>query len=87
MAQATLHLVLDQIKTLNPDELRQVSQAVQERLDVREESRRHWQFYQALISSGLVRQLRKPAATSSPQRRLIAVQGEPVSQTIIEERR
>lgn len=87
MAQATLHLVLDQIKTLNLDELRQVSQAVQERLDVREESHKRWEFYRALISSGLVRQLRKPAVTPLPPRRLITVQGDPVSQTIVEERR
>jgi hypothetical protein len=87
VAQVTLQQILEEIKTLDPDELRQLSRAVQERLSPQEEARKRQAFHQALLASGLVRQIKTPPELDMSGRRLARVQGEPVSQTIIEERR
>ena len=44
-------------------------------------------LHQALRAAGLVTQVRQPRAADTPQRRRIAVQGKPVSATLLEERR
>jgi hypothetical protein len=87
MAQTVLHQILEQIKTLDSNELLQVSRAVQERLVPQAEVRKRQVFHQALLTSGLVRQIKMPLSPDISKRRLVQVQGQPVSQTIIEERR
>ena len=87
MVQATLHQILEQIKTLDPDELHQMSRAVQERLTPLEEVRKRQAFHQALLASGLVKQIKTPPSVDVAERRLVQVEGRPVSQTLIEERR
>ncbi|WP_013320858.1 hypothetical protein [Gloeothece verrucosa] len=44
-------------------------------------------FYQALLESGLVKQIKNPTYDEPTKRKLLEVQGKPVSETIIEERR
>jgi hypothetical protein len=51
------------------------------------ESPKRETFHQALLASGLVKQIRPPRLDRDAQRRLIEVQGPPVSETIIAERR
>lgn len=87
MAQTILHQVLEYIKTLEPEELLQVSRAVRERLVSQEEARKRQMFYQTLLASGLVRQIKTPPSIDVSRRQLAQIQGKPVSQTIIEERR
>jgi uncharacterized protein involved in exopolysaccharide biosynthesis len=87
VAQATLYQILDQLPTLEVDELRQLNQAVQERLAPQEQAQKREAFHQALLASGLVRQIKPPRRADDSPRRLIEVQGKPVSETIIEERR
>ena len=87
MAQTVLYQVLEQIKTLEPNKLLQVSRAVQERLGSEVDVRKRQAFHQALLASGLVRQIKTPLQLPISERQLIQVQGKPVSQTIIEERR
>ena len=87
MSQGTLRKVLEQITTLEADELQEVRRAVQERLASTEERNKHARFYQALVASGLIREIKNPPAADVPERRLAEVQGEPVSETIIQERR
>lgn len=87
MQQAVLQQVLEQINVLNSRELLQVQKAVQERLDRPSEAQRRRSFYRALRASGLVKQVKKRSATVPVQRKLVVVEGPPVSQTIIEERR
>ena len=43
-------------------------------------------FHQALLSQGLVKEVKKPAVATPIERQLIEVNGKPVSETIIEER-
>lgn len=87
MAQATLNQILAQIETLELEELQQLNQAIQRYLADKEEAAQRTKFYQALLTSGLVKQLKQPSYSQPTERRLIQVQGKPVSETIIEERR
>lgn len=87
MPQATLHQILDQLPALEPEELRQLDQAVRSRLVPQAESSKRETFHQALLVSGLVKQIRPPRQYEDAPRRLIEVQGQPVSETIIAERR
>ncbi|GET44088.1 hypothetical protein [Microseira wollei] len=80
--------LLDQLKTLELAELQQLNQAIQDYLTLKEDAaKRMGAFHQALLTSGLVRQIKKPSQERLNQRRLIHVEGKPVSETIIEERR
>lgn len=86
MPKAILNQILDQLQGLEPSELQQLSQAIQKRLKDSPPAK-YAAFHQALVGSGLVRQIRNPSVESRAQQHLIQVQGEPVSQTIVGERR
>ncbi|NJM67679.1 MAG: hypothetical protein HC851_19395 [Acaryochloris sp. RU_4_1] len=86
MSQTILSQMLDKLQFLEPVELQQLNHAVQDRLTNKEEAAKSGTLHQALIDSGLVRHTKK----NTPQaivRGLIQVQGDPISQTIVEERR
>ncbi len=86
MAQTTLDQILDQLETLEPQELQRLSQVVQGYLTPGEETEKILAFHKSLRSSGLVRQIKRPFF-KQPERQLIQIQGSPLSETIIEERR
>ncbi len=87
MPKAVLERILAQLDSLEPGELERVGDAVQKRLAPREAEQKRRAFHEALLATGLVRQLRPPRSTTDRGRDLIQVQGKPVSETIIEERR
>jgi probable addiction module antidote protein len=87
MAESVLQRVLSEIPVLDQHELRQVQQAVQLRLAPQGMTRKRRAFHRALRASGLVKQIKVHPTGSNEQRQLAQVQGLPVSQTIIEERR
>ena len=87
MAEAVLQRVLSEIPVLDQHELQLVQQAVQARLGPQSQAQKRRAFYHALHASGLVRQIKARPASDNVQRQLVQVQGPPVSQTIIEERR
>lgn len=60
MPQAILDEILNQLKSLELTELQQLNQAVQDYLVKKEEAAKRIAFHQALASSGLVRQIKKP---------------------------
>lgn len=64
-----------------------LNQTPQKHLSNKEETAKRETFHQALSASGLVKKLKPPSNTQQTKRRLIQVQGKPVSETIIEERR
>jgi len=72
---------------LDQHELQQVQRAVQARLAPQSQAQKRRAFYHALRASGLVRQIKTHPVSDGVQRQLVQVQGPPVSQTIIEERR
>ena len=87
MAQAVLSRVLDDIKTLEPDELRQVQHVVGEQLTRAVSEDPDERVLQAMLSAGLITEIKRPDRTPTPPRTLIRIQGKPLSETIIEERR
>jgi hypothetical protein len=87
MAQAILSRVLDDIKTLEPDELRQVQHVVGEQLIRSTSDDPDEHVLQAMLRAGLIGEIKRPDRTHRPPRQLIRIQGKPISESIIEERR
>jgi hypothetical protein len=87
MAKATLDRIIEEIKTLDAEEWRRLREALDTMAAPSEEAHKREALRQALRAAGLVTQMRQPRAADTPNRRLIEVQGKPVSETIIEERR
>lgn len=86
MALITLNQILNQLETLEIEELQQLNQTIQKYLADKEETLKQAAFHQALIDSGLVKQIKYPVYEPITERQLIQVEGKPVSETIIEER-
>jgi hypothetical protein len=88
MPQTILGQMLEKVQFLEPDELHQLNHAVQNRLmnQDQEEIAKYTAFHQALLNAGLVRQIKKISYQNKEQQ-LIQVQDQPISTTIIEERR
>ena len=87
MAKATLDRIIKEIKTLAPDERRQLCEMLAVMMMPAEEEDKRQALHQALRDAGLITQVRQPRATDIPHRRRIEAQGQPVSETIIQERR
>jgi len=87
MPQAIFNQILNQLQALEPTELQQLSQVIQKYLKDSEATAKRAAFHQALLEAGLVRQIKNPNFEGRTYQDLIQVQGEPVSQTIIGERR
>jgi len=87
MPQALLNQILNQLQSLEPSELQQLSQVIQRHLKDDEVFAKRAAFHQALVGSGLVQQIKNPNFEGRTHQRLIQVQGEPISQTIVGERR
>ena len=87
MGYAELSRVLDDLKTLEPDELHQVQQVVKEQLGQFASYDPDERVLQAMLTSGLISEIKRPGRSGKRKRRLIHVQGKPMSETIVEERR
>jgi len=87
MTQATLVKLISQLEVLEIDELQKLSQAIKVRLDTVDESDKLAGFYSSLLTSGLVSHVKQIHLQQQPRLSLIAIQGNPISQTIIEDRR
>ncbi|WP_409867265.1 hypothetical protein [Microcystis sp.] len=53
----------------------------------KEEAEKQAVFHQSLLDAGLVKQIKRPSSQPITERRLIKIEGKPISETIIEERR
>ena len=87
MAITTLKEILNQLDNLETQELQELNLTLQKYLKQREEFVKKAGFHQALIDLGLVKQIKYPTYGERGERQLIEVEGKPVSETIIEERR
>ena len=87
MTQVQLNQILKQLETLTLLELLQLHQVIQTHLTNREKAIHQTKFHQALLYSVLIKELKEASSNPVTQRRLIAVHGKPISETIIEERR
>jgi hypothetical protein len=87
MAGTTLARILEDIKTLQPDELRQVQRAVDEQIPPAGYSPEEEQVLREMLRDGLLTEI-KPRSMARPlERPLVPIQGKPLSETILEERR
>lgn len=87
MTQITLDHILKHLDRFELDELKQLNQTILKYVAEREETINKAAFHQALIDAGLVKQIKHPTYEAIAERSLIQVEGKPVSDTIIEERR
>jgi hypothetical protein len=87
MSQLVLNQVLTQISMLDRDELLRVDQAVRERLDTPSDAAKIHAFHRALLASGLVREIKEPIVEEGLEWEPVLLEGNPVSQSIIDERR
>jgi hypothetical protein len=87
MAQSSLEQTLELIEELNEAELQQVQAAIQERLAADDEAARMERVHQALLTSGLVKKIKRPIPRSGEEPPAVPIKGKPISETIIEERR
>ena len=87
MTLTTLNQIIKQLEALEIEEIKQLNQTIQKYLAEREETLKKAAFHQALINSGLVKQIKHPAYEPIAERQLIKIEGKPVSETLIEERR
>ncbi|RPH86025.1 MAG: hypothetical protein EHM73_14555 [Chroococcales cyanobacterium metabat2.561] len=87
MTQAILTQILNQLETLELKELQQLNQKIQQYLMDKEEADKQALFHQSLLDARLVKQIKRPSSQPITERRLIEIEGKPISETIIEERR
>ena len=87
MSQAILNQILDQLPNLELSELQYLSQAIQGYISDPETVAKRAAFHQALVESGLVKRIKQPTFVQRIHEQPIPIQGEPASQTILEERR
>ncbi len=87
MRQEFLEKILEQIKDLEVEELQEMDEVVQHYLREKKETAHLNAFHQSLLSSKLIKQIKKPYYRQIEPQQLIQVQGQPLSETILEERR
>jgi hypothetical protein len=87
MAQTTLTDILDALKMLAPDELRQVQHAVAQQLAPQPLALEEERFLHALLAQGVIQTIKRPPRYRQGERPLVPIQGPPLSATIVAERR
>ena len=87
MGRTSVGQVLEMIRELDTDELREVRQAVDAQLGQQGEASGREAFRRALLEAGLVQEFKAPPIRPAEERPLVPIQGKPLSETIIEERR
>jgi hypothetical protein len=86
MAQSTLQRILSEVDDLSTEEKAKLLEALQNGEEAREADSRMEAFHQALLASGMVKEI-KPRRSVGRPLQLIEIPGKPVSETIVEERR
>lgn len=87
MARGTLEHLLDELKTLEREELYRLRSALEAQLSTPPSEDAEGKFLQSLLASGLITEIQRPDRIPKRERPLVKIQGKPLSETIIEERR
>lgn len=87
MGSGVMTRVLEMIRELDKDELRQVRQAVNDQLGEPSNAPSREAFHRALLATGLVKEIKTPPPRADAERPLVPIEGKLLSETIIEERR
>ena len=75
--------IAEAIKTLSPTDRSHLWKLLKEQ----DEADKLGVFHQVLLSQGLVKEVKTPPVPDTIKRQLIEIKGQPVSETIIEERK
>jgi hypothetical protein len=87
MAQMILERILQELKTLNTAELLQVQQTVQAQLTAADYSPAEALVLQGMRKAGLLTEIKPRCHDRAVVYPLVPIQGQPLSETILEERR
>jgi hypothetical protein len=89
MTSSNLDHLIEEVKTLTPDEQRNLRNIVDELLAKTAPLMTEEEFEQRLLEKGIISRIPPPIIDLTPyrNRKLIEVKGKPLSETIIEERR
>jgi len=89
MTTSSLDRLIEEVKTLTPDEQRNLRDIVDELLAKTAPQMTEEEFEQRLLEKGIISRIPPPITDLTPyrNRKLIEVKGKPLSETIIEERR
>jgi hypothetical protein len=87
MAQVTLERILQEIKTLELEELLQVQQAIQAQLAPADYSPEEERVLQEMLKVGLLTEIKPRRPDRQVAYPPVPIQGKPLSETILEERR
>ena len=87
MAKGTLERVLDEIPNLDNDELDCVDRAIHQRRELDGYSMQEWKVLRSLQEAGLLKEIKPRNKTNLIDFTPISIQGAPLSETILEERR
>lgn len=87
MAQGTLNRVLEDIRALELSELTSVERAVRERLETAGYSTEELNAMKAMVDAGLMKDIKPRCKQSLMDYAPVPIQGGPLSETVIEERR
>ncbi|GFE68607.1 hypothetical protein [Chroococcus sp. FPU101] len=87
MTRIVFQDILNQLEELEVNELEELHQIIEQYLATKEEYLKKTTFHQALLTSGLVKQIKRPIYRQTSQEQLINLEEKPISETIIEERR
>ena len=79
--------ILDMIRGMDLAGVRQIQQAAEARLRTADEAQKMAEFERRMREKGLISKFKHPVANPVREHRLVEVQGKPVSETLIEERR
>ena len=87
MAHATLTRVLQDLRSLNSEELRTVKSIVDNRLTPTVTNDEDEEILEAMLQAGLITEIKRPDRDSKTERPLVPIIGKALSVTIIEDRR
>ena len=89
MTTSSLDRLIEEVKTLTPDEQRNLRDIVDELLAQTAPQMTEEEFEQRLLEKGIISRIPPPITDLTPyrDRKLIEVKGKPLSETIIEDRR
>jgi hypothetical protein len=89
MTQSEFRHLLDSVHTLSPEQLRQLRKELDSKLTATTDEPIAGELQRRLVEAGVLSEVKPPITEFTPyrNRRAVPVQGEPVSETIIRERR
>lgn len=89
MSTSNLDRLVEEVKTLTPDEQRSLRNIVDELLATSAPQITEEEFERRLLEKGIISRIPSPITDLTPyrNRKLIEVKGKPLSETIIEDRR